>query len=62
MKLSRCSRWSMIWGAYFFVDPKLTTEQAIGQILQLIRERDQRLQELENRVYEIRQAQNGDGE
>ena len=29
---------------------KLTVEQAIGQILLLIRERDERLQELERRV------------
>ena len=29
---------------------KLTVEQAIGQILLLIREMDERLQELENRV------------
>ena len=37
---------------------KLTTEQAIGQILQLILERDKRLQELEGRVSSLRQAQN----
>ena len=39
---------------------KLTTEQAIGQILQLILERDKRLQELENRVAALHQALNGD--
>jgi hypothetical protein len=38
---------------------KLTTEQAIGQILQLIQERDKRLQELEDRVAALRQAMNG---
>ncbi len=36
---------------------KLTVEQAIGQILQLIAERDKRLQELEDRVHTLRQAQ-----
>ena len=41
---------------------KLTTEQAIGQILLLIRERDERLQELEGRVASLRQALNGDRE
>jgi hypothetical protein len=41
---------------------KLTVEQAIGQILLLIRERDERLQELEGRVCAVRQAPNGDGE
>ncbi len=35
---------------------KLTTEQAIGQILQLILERDKRLHELEGRVSALRQA------
>ncbi len=35
---------------------KLSTEQAIGQILQLILERDKRLQELEGRVSALRQA------
>jgi len=35
---------------------KVTTEQAIGQILQLIKERDERLQELEGRVSALRQA------
>ncbi len=39
---------------------KLTTEQAIGQILQLIQERDKRLQELEGRVSALRQALNGE--
>jgi exonuclease VII small subunit len=38
---------------------QLTIEQAIGQILMLIRERDQRLQELEDRVSSLRQALNG---
>ncbi len=41
---------------------KLTIEQAIGQILLLIQERNKRLQELEGRVYEIGQAQNGPDE
>jgi hypothetical protein len=41
---------------------KLTTEQAIGQILLLIQERDERLQELEGRVAALRQALNGGGE
>ncbi len=41
---------------------KLTTEQAIGQILQLILERDKHLQELENRVAALHQAMNGDSE
>ena len=41
---------------------KLTTEQAIGQILQLILERDKRLQELESRIALLHQAQNGGGE
>jgi hypothetical protein len=40
---------------------KLTTEQAIGQILQLIQERDKRLQELEGRVSALRQALDGGG-
>ncbi len=40
---------------------KLSTEQAIGQILLLIRERDKRLQELEDRVSLLRQALNGEG-
>lgn len=35
---------------------QLTVEQAIGQILMLIQERDQRLQELEDRVSALRQA------
>ncbi|MGD9099391.1 MAG: hypothetical protein PVF45_02845 [Anaerolineae bacterium] len=39
---------------------KLTPEQAIGQILLLIQERDERLQELEDRVSALRQALNGD--
>ena len=34
----------------------------IGQILQLILERDKRLQELEGRVSALRQAINGDSE
>ena len=38
---------------------KLTTEQAIGQILLLIQERDKRLQELERRVAALRRALNG---
>ncbi len=41
---------------------KLTVEQAIGQILLLIRERDERLQELEGRINSVRQTPNGDGE
>ena len=41
---------------------KLTVEQAIGQILLLIRERDERLQELEGRVHLVRQTTSGDGE
>jgi hypothetical protein len=41
---------------------KLTIEQAIGQILQLVQERDKRLQELEGRVSALRQALNGQGE
>lgn len=41
---------------------KLTTEQAIGQILLLIKERDERLQELEGRVAALRQALNGGAE
>ncbi len=41
---------------------KLTVEQAIGQILLLIQERDERLQELEGRLYAVRQAPDGDGE
>jgi hypothetical protein len=41
---------------------KLTTEQAIGQILQLIQERDKRLQELEGRVSALRRGQNRDSE
>jgi hypothetical protein len=41
---------------------KLTVEQAIGQILQLVQERDKRLQELEGRVSALRQAMNGEGE
>ncbi len=41
---------------------KLTTEQAIGQILQLILERDKHLQELENRVAALYQVLNGDSE
>ncbi len=40
---------------------KLTMEQVIGQILQLIVERDQRLQELERRMALLYQAQNGGG-
>jgi hypothetical protein len=44
-----------MWGA-----GKLTPEQAIGQILLLIQERDERLQELENRVSALRQALDGD--
>jgi hypothetical protein len=39
---------------------QLTPEQAIGQILLLIQERDERLQELEGRVASLRQALNGD--
>ncbi len=35
---------------------KLTVEQAIGQILLLIRERDERLQELEGRVSALGQG------
>ena len=38
---------------------KLTTEQAIGQILMLIKERDERLQELEGRVAALRRALDG---
>ncbi len=41
---------------------KLTVEQAIGQILQLVQERDKRLQELEGRVHELRKALNRGGE
>ncbi len=41
---------------------KLTVEQAIGQILQLIVERDKRLQELEGQVSALRQAQDGHSE
>jgi len=41
---------------------KLTVEQAIGQILLLIQERDERLQELEARVHAVRQAPEGDEE
>jgi hypothetical protein len=41
---------------------KLTTEQAIGQILQLIKERDKRLQELEGRVASLRKTLNRQGE
>jgi len=37
-------------------------EQAIGQILLLIQERDERLQELEGRVHSVRQALDGEGE
>ncbi len=40
---------------------QLTIEQTIGQILQLILERDTRLQELETRVAALHQAQNGEG-
>jgi hypothetical protein len=40
---------------------RLTTEQAIGQILLLIQERDKRLQELKGRVAALRRALNGDG-
>jgi exonuclease VII small subunit len=36
---------------------QLTIEQAIGQILMLIQERDERLQELEGRVASLRRAQ-----
>jgi exonuclease VII small subunit len=36
---------------------QLTIEQAIGQILMLIKERDERLQELEGRVASLRRAQ-----
>jgi hypothetical protein len=39
---------------------QLTPEQAIGQILQLIQERDERLKELEGRVSALRQALDGD--
>ncbi len=46
-----------MWGA-----GQLTPEQTIGQILQLIRERDERLQELEGRVSALRQALDRDGE
>ncbi len=41
---------------------KLTVEQAIGQILLLIQERDERLQELEGRQHAVRQVSDGDGE
>jgi hypothetical protein len=41
---------------------ELTTEQAIGQILMLIQERDKRLRELEGRVSALRKALNGGGE
>ncbi len=41
---------------------KLTVEQAIGQILLLIQERDERLQELEGRQHAVRQAPDGEGE
>jgi len=41
---------------------KLTVEQAIGQILLLIQERDERLQELEGRLHAVRQVADGDGE
>ncbi len=41
---------------------KLTIEQAIGQILQLILERDKRLQELENRVAALHLALKEPGE
>ena len=41
---------------------KLTVEQAIGQILLLIQERDERLQELEGRVQAMRQAPDGGGD
>jgi hypothetical protein len=33
---------------------QLTTEQAIGQILLLLKERDEWFKELEKRVYELR--------
>jgi hypothetical protein len=41
---------------------KLTTEQAIGQILLLIKERDKRLRELEKLVYTLRRALEGGAE
>jgi hypothetical protein len=41
---------------------RLTPEQAIGQILLLIQERDERFQELEGRVSALRQALNGNSE
>ena len=37
---------------------QLTIEQAIGQILMLIKERDERPQELEGLVYSLRREQN----
>jgi hypothetical protein len=40
---------------------ELTTEQAIGQILMLIKEREERLQELEGRVAALRRALDGGG-
>ena len=40
----------------------MTVEQAIGQILLLIQERDERLQELEGRVHSVRQVPDGAGE
>ncbi len=41
---------------------KLTVEQAIGQILLLIQERDERLQELEGRLRVVRRVPDGDGD
>jgi len=39
---------------------KVSVEQAIGQILQLIRERDERLRELERRMRTLRQDLDGE--
>lgn len=41
---------------------KVSVEQAIGQILLLIQERDGRLRELERHIRTLRQALDGDGE
>jgi hypothetical protein len=40
---------------------KVSVEQAIGQILLLIKERDGRLRELERRIRTLRQALDGGG-
>jgi hypothetical protein len=41
---------------------RVTVEQAIGQMLLLIQERDKRLRDLERRIRTLRQALDGDGE